>query len=225
MDFLDLLFPKHCCCCGKFGTYLCDGCRISQPLHFPQVCPKCERPAVDGRTHPGCQTPWALDGATFIFRYQKPIAQLLKQLKYRFGRDLSNLIVRWSMEELKKLSVPKSAILLPIPLHPWRDNWRGFNQAEILGQEIAHNMGWDFRNDILVRTKFRKPQTEVKESKKRRVNVRGVFSISPNAPITQLPSNLILFDDVWTTGATIKEAGKVLKRRGAKFVWALAIAR
>ncbi len=96
-------------------------------------------------------------------------------------------------------------------------------------------MGWSFRDDILVRSQLRKPQTEVKKEKERRKNVQGIFSINqslttnhPARIVTQSVAggqSLILFDDVWTTGATLKEAAKVLKRNGAKFVHALAIAR
>lgn len=204
---------------------MCEGCRQSQPLHFPQICPVCERPAVDGKTHPGCKTPFSFDGATFVLVYQPPVSLLIRRLKYNFVRDLAEAVVSWTTDELKKLRFPQDSVLIPIPLHRLRRNWRGFNQAEILGRKIAKEMGWNFRDDILVRSQFRKPQTEVKEAKKRRENVRGIFSISPNNPVTQLPSNLILFDDVWTTGATLKEATKVLKRNGAKFVHALAIAR
>lgn len=222
--FLDLLFPKRCAGCGKFGTYLCEGCRQSQRLHFRQICPVCERPAVDGKTHPGCKTPFSFNGATFVFAYQPPVSLVIRRLKYNFVRDLAEAVVSWTTDELKKLRFPQDSVLVPIPLHRLRHNWRGFNQAEILGREIAKEMGWSFRDDILVRSQFRKPQTEVKEAKKRRENVRGIFSI--NRPLNHLAMKpFILFDDVWTTGATLKEAAKVLKRNGAKFVHALAIAR
>lgn len=239
-SFFDLLFPKHCAGCGKFGNYICQKCRTSQPLHFPQICPVCERPAVDGRTHSGCKTPLALDGATFVFRYspreqgsarragsyKPPISVLLKELKYKFGRELKDVIVSWTIEGFRKQDsfFKNKPVLVPVPLHPLRENWRGFNQAEILGREIAYKMGWEYSTKILVRTKFRKPQTEVKKAEQRFSNVRGIFTI--NQPLNHITSQqFILFDDIWTTGATMKEAAKVLKRRGAKFVWALAVAR
>ncbi|MBI3290145.1 ComF family protein [Candidatus Microgenomates bacterium] len=166
-----------------------------------------------------------LDGATFIFEYKPPVSILLKQLKYRFGREILPVIGEWAIGELKKRQeLPKRAVLIPIPLHNYRYNWRGFNQAEELGRKIAQEFGWEFRNDILVRSKWRPPQTEVKKAQKRAENVRGIFSINPSAQCL-MPNHLILFDDVWTTGATIKEAAKVLKENGAKKVWGLTIAR
>lgn len=221
VSILDFLFPKKCVGCGKLGNYVCDSCKKLQGLHFPNICPICEKSSIDGRTHTGCKTPLSLDGATFIFRYQKPISGLLKQLKYRFGKDLKEIIVSWSVKELKRFYTPRNATLVPVPLHALRQNWRGFNQAEILGEEISKRMEWDYRFDILLRTKIRKEQSRLGE-KARKQNVRGIFSTSAHCLV---PSNLVLFDDVWTTGSTIKEACKVLKRKGVKFVWALTIAR
>lgn len=225
-SFFDFLFPRRCAGCGRSGAYLCISCKNLQPRHFPQVCPVCERAAIDGRTHPGCRTSLSPDGATFIFRYKPPITELLKQLKYKFGRALKDVVVSWSVEELSVQSkhLSGSAVLVPIPLHSFRRNWRGFNQSEILGEVIAKRMGWEYRDNILIRSGFRRPQTEVKVAQRRQENVRGIFSINPSAQCL-MPNNLVLFDDVWTTGATMKEAAKVLKRAGAKIVWALAIAR
>lgn len=214
---------------------MCTKCRAKQPLHWEKVCPACEKRAIGGNTHVECMAnpdpalqddiPLVLDGATFIFEYKPPISVLLKQFKYRFGRELLSVIADWSVSELERMQgLPKSAVLIPIPLHGYRHNWRGFNQAEDLGHVVAKAMGWEFRNDILIRSKWRSPQTEVKSADKRLRNVRGIFSLTPSILISQYP-NIVLFDDVWTTGATIKEAAKALKEAGAKNVWALTIAR
>lgn len=236
MSFLDIIFPKRCAGCGKMGTYLCNKCRVKQALHWEKICPVCEAKAIGGNTHVECMTEFVpdtkevvrlpvLDGATFIFQYRPPVSVLLKQLKYRFGREILPVISRWTADELKKRKeLPSRAVLVPIPLYPYRQNWRGFNQAEELGREAAKVMGWQFRNDILVRSKWRSPQTEVKSANKRLSNVQGIFSLASNILVSQYPS-IILFDDVWTTGSTIKEATKVLKEAGAKKVWGLTIAR
>lgn len=225
MGLLDLIFPKRCAGCGKLGVYVCVRCKAKQPLHWEKICPVCEKRAVGGNTHPKCMTPTTLDGATFVFEYKPPVSVLLKQLKYRFGREILPIITEWTIDELRNIQgLPKKAVLVPIPLYQYRQNWRGFNQSEELGRAVAKTMGWQFRDDVLVRSKWRSPQTEVKSADKRLSNVRGIFSVNPSAYYL-VPNNLILFDDVWTTGATIKEAAKVLKRNGARKVWGLAIAR
>ena len=120
--------------------------------------------------------------------------------------------------------LPKSAILIPIPLYWHRKNWRGFNQVEEVGKIVAERIGWGFSSDILIRKAHRRPQTELKGDKRRK-NIRGVFSFNSDYRLLKTENRpLILFDDVYTTGSTLKETGKVLKRNGAKSVWGLTLA-
>ncbi len=95
--------------------------------------------------------------------------------------------------------------------------------AELLGNKVAKSFGWKCIQDLLVRKKQTTPQAELKGDV-RRQNIRGVFGLSPNVLVSQHP-NIILFDDVFTTGSTLKEAASVLKRKGVKSVWGLTIAR
>lgn len=148
-------------------------------------------------------------------------------LKYKFAKEVAKELVYCTLEFLKNesLVLPKEDVLVPIPLYWFRGNWRGFNQSDEIGKTLARGIGLGFIPDLLIRKKFTKPQTELK-GKERRENVRGVFSLNPNYKLQITKYNsLILFDDVWTTGATIKEATKVLKRAGANKVWALTLAR
>lgn len=223
-SLLDVIFPRRCLGCGKFGGYLCERCRLSLALHKYTICPVCEKASADGRTHASCRTKYSVDGATFIFAYKSPITNLIKALKYKFGKEIVSILVDCALQEIAKLYIPpKDFSIVPIPLHERRSNWRGFNQSELIGREIAKHMGWNFRNDLLSRPRFRKPQTEVREASKRKDNVRKTFDVNKSLVINHKP--LIIFDDVWTTGSTMKEATRVLKRNGTKFVWGLTIAR
>jgi len=114
-------------------------------------------------------------------------------------------------------------MLVPIPLYWQRENWRGFNQAELLGRKLADYFGWQLRNDVLIRQKATLPQVGL-EASQRQKNIQGVFRINYNHQIPK-DFSLLLFDDVWTTGSTLKEAGGVLKRAGFKKVWGLTICR
>jgi len=89
---------------------------------------------------------------------------------------------------------------------------------------LAEKFGWQVRTDILLRHKHTKPQTDLK-GKERKVNIRGAFKINSNCKLSILNSKLILFDDVWTTGSTLRECGKVLKRIGVKEAWGLTLTR
>lgn len=114
-------------------------------------------------------------------------------------------------------------ILTVVPLHPSRLRWRGFNQAEILGRIIAEKLKIKFIPNLLIRKKPTRPQVELK-GKARRENITDAFSLVPNILISQYPK-ILLFDDVWTTGATLRVCGNILKRAGAKTVWGLTLAR
>src|SRR3989344_728193 len=81
--FLDFIFPKKCVYCGKFGQYICKDCSIKMEPIKTSICPMCERAAIDGKTHPGCQTRYSLDGLTSLYRYDGPVKSAIKRLKYK----------------------------------------------------------------------------------------------------------------------------------------------
>jgi predicted amidophosphoribosyltransferase len=127
-------------------------------------------------------------------------------------------------------------ILVPIPLHSSRYRWRGFNQSASVGKYLAAKMGWDFVPDLLIRSGKTTPQVGLNKDE-RKDNVKSAFVINPIylQPAGETPAgvhyssfivhnSIVLFDDVWTTGATMREAGKVLKMNGAKKVWGITIA-
>lgn len=227
-DFLlNFLFPRRCVNCGKIGKYICPKCFSIIQIIEKEVCPVCERPAIGGATHPGCKTKYSLDGLTSLFVYDGPIKKAVKELKYRFVTDLANELVALinlpKGSTLYKVEPYKKAILTAVPLHWWRLNWRGFNQAELLGKMIAGKLGIKFISNMLMRKRATKPQVELK-GKERQENIANVFAVSPNILISKYPS-ILLFDDVWTTGATLRTCGAVLKRAGAKMVWGVTLAR
>lgn len=212
MSLLDFLFPKRCVNCGKMGKYFCDRCRLKiRPIaDNEKICPMCGRLAFDGKTHPRCRTTYGLDGLTSFFHYQGPVQQAIKIIKYRYvsdvGKELVSLITDTELPQ---------GVLIPIPLHASRYKVRGFNQAEKLGKLLHIFM----RTDILRRTQATPPQAEIKKRNARLKNIMHVFQANIS------PEQVILFDDVFTTGATMRSAAGVLKRAGAKFVWAVTIAR
>lgn len=227
----DLIFPKKCLSCGKWGEYFCADCLNYVLLKNSRICSVCLKNSYGGKTHPGCQKPLSLDGLTSVFSYQGIIEKGIKKLKYRFitsvARDLVELFLSAIGEDKYFVSFVRreNVVLTPVPLHPRRFRWRGFNQAELLGKIIADNLGIKFISDLLKRTKQTRPQTKLKEKERLR-NVKGAFNFNSqldNLTIGQL--KVILFDDVFTTGATLRECSKVLKRKGIKKVWGLTLAR
>jgi ComF family protein len=227
---LDFLFPRRCLGCGKVGHYFCSDCLNLVLLKDQQICPVCGRASLGGLTHHFCRRPFGLDGLTSIFAYKGVVTKAIKKLKYKFVKDLAEELVELFLSfcgEEKLFSdfccLP-NVVLVPIPLHPQRLRWRGFNQAELLGKLIAKNLEIKFVPGLLLRVKNTKPQVELDKAQ-RQINIRRAFALNRNCKLKIGNWNFILFDDVWTTGATLKEAGKVLKRNGAKKVWGLTIAR
>lgn len=225
MKLLDILFPKRCVGCGRLGRYFCDSCTkmIQIILTNEAICPMCGRAALDGKTHPRCQTQYGIDGLTSFFRYNGVVRKGIKAIKYRLTFDVAsefvNLIPGPTTHNLFRQGRDGNAVIVPIPLHVSRLRERGFNQAEVLGKFLAGRLNLPMRTDILRRIKKTTPQVEMKDRDKRLKNMTGVFAAGKAA------GNIILLDDVFTTGATMRSAGSVLKRAGVRRVWAVTMAR
>jgi len=225
MGIADFLFPKKCLECGRAGSYICVSC-IDNIQTLSQVCIACGRPSIDGMTHFTCRRALGLDGLIFIWPYGGVVRKALLALKYKYAKEIAEELSEYSLSFLRKRYVllPPDPTLVSIPLYWFRKNWRGFNQTEEIGKLISQGMDWGFEPELLVRKRLKKPQTQLKKEERGK-NIRGVFSLNPHNSSFMIHDSIILFDDVFTTGSTLKEATKVLKRKGAKKVWGLTIAR
>jgi ComF family protein len=231
MHLLDFLFPKRCLACGKIGKYFCNRCvgKIRFIEQRETICPVCERSAIHGATHPSCKTQYTIDGLTSFFHYDGVIQKAVKALKYRFISDLANEFVSL-IPQSSFFLLPKSSTFVPIPLHSARLRHRGFNQAELLGRAIANKLQIPMRTEVLKRTRSTTAQVEMKDRDKRLTNMKNAFSLhSPlrlrSGQAFSIPHSMVLFDDVFTTGATMRAAANILKRAGVEFVWGITMAR
>lgn len=230
MNLLDILFPKRCVGCGKIGKYFCDRCTstIRTIESNESICPVCEKPAIDGTTHPGCKTQYCLDGLTSFFRYDGVVRKAVKAIKYRHISDLTKEFVDLippSSFQVTKLLSNQVTTLVPLPLHWLRLRDRGFNQAEALGRLLASRLHIVLRTDILRRVKMTAPQVEMKKREDRLKNMEHVFAAHADALKHRRIDAIFLFDDVFTTGATMRAAANISKRAGVKFVWGVTMAR
>lgn len=226
MAILDFIFPKRCLNCGKEGGYICENCLAKVP-RAKLVCPYCEKPSIDGMTHAKCKRVYGLDGLVSVWSYDGVVRRAILALKYKYATEIVKELSGCLVAELehKKVIFGNKVVLTPIPLYWYRNNVRGFNQSEIIGKKIAEQFAWKFTPDILERKKSGTPQAMLKGDA-RYQNIRGAFALSPDYSSNYLvPSAYVLFDDVFTTGSTLKEAASALKRKGAKSVWGLTIAR
>jgi ComF family protein len=221
MGLLDLIFPKTCLGCGREGRYLCPIC-VDKIPRAPAICPYCQHPSIDGATHINCQRELSLDGLTSIWKYTGLIRKAIVALKYKYATEIGKEISEYTIDSFKSLVLPPVHNLIPIPVYWYKENIRGFNQSIELGGKLAENLRLKFVPDLLTKRIPTPPQTGLSR-KERRKNLTGVFDVNPNYQI--LDSSYLLFDDVFTTGSTMFEATKALKRGGAKKVWGLTIAR
>ncbi len=221
MDLLDFIFPKTCVSCGKIGSYICRKCFSKIEFVGNPVCPECQRQAIGGKTHPGCKRKYGLDGLVVATKYKGPVRAAIQKVKYRFVWDIHKVLVDLVADSIWRYSLPKNVVLTSIPLFVQRKRWRGFNQAELLARDLAKRFGEKYQSDLLVRVVDTKTQVGLSREE-RKVNIKGAFKISQNSNVKS--QNFIIVDDVYTTGATMKEACKVLKRAGAGEVWAMAVA-
>lgn len=219
-SFLDFLFPKRCVSCGKVGTYICQSCFSKIDFIEKPVCPVCQRQAVGGKTHPGCQGRYRLDGLVVAARYRGPIKKTIGKVKYKWVYDIGKTLVDLLAASLWRFGIPDDLILVPIPLHKRRQNWRGFNQAEVLAKNLAKKFNVRIL-DCLDRVIETKSQVGLKRDERRK-NVKAAFKVSQMSLVKG--QMFLLVDDVYTSGATMAECCKVLKKAGAKSVWAAAIA-
>ena len=224
MAILDFIFPKTCLGCGREGKYICGNCLSKVPNARP-ICPYCKHPSIDGLTHVNCSSKLRLDGSLSVWEYESVIRKAILALKYRYATEIGNEISDYLISSLPTLVLPTVHYLTPIPIYWYKENTRGFNQSLEIGRAVAGAMDWKFIPDLLIKKQSTISQAEL-GGKARRQNLKGAFAVNPtHKSIINGLESVVIFDDVFTTGSTIKEAALVLKKNGAKGVWGLTITR
>ena len=216
------VLPLRCLLCGAAGAAgidLCADCAAELPRHR-SCCSRCALPRAPPAEQCGAcprrAPPW--DAAWAPFRYGWPLDRL--ESRYKFGADLAAgrvLATLWR-RELCPVTLPQ--LLLTVPLHRSRLRQRGYNQTLELARPLARGLGLPLHHDVLQRVRRTEAQTEL-DAVSRRRNVRGAFALHAGLA---LPPHVAILDDVMTTGATLAECARVLKRAGVQQVdvWALA---
>jgi len=151
------------------------------------------------------------------FKYQSVIS---------LQRPLSNLMIKFLKEADLFSKIDKQNILLiPIPLHKRKKRQKGFNQSELLAKTVASHFSLNFHPKILLRIKNNLPQAKINNFIERKKNTKNIFQISVSNLNLIKGKWIILIDDVYTSGATMQEAAKILKKNGAKKIIGLVLAR
>ncbi|MBI2448288.1 ComF family protein [Candidatus Microgenomates bacterium] len=148
------------------------------------------------------------------------IKKAIHHFKYEHFFDIGRILGKILAERLATEKNKEGFLIIPVPLHNLKKAQRGFNQAEILAKVVALSSDRPYLSNILVRQKYRRPQMELSREK-RLENLKGSFCWLGG---DLKRAEVILVDDVATTGATLEECAKVLKKSGAGEVWGLVLA-
>lgn len=223
--FLNILFPESCPVCQQSSSEhatapLCPECWQSIVPYEGPICKKCGKPLLsEASTICGeCLTDEpAFDWARSFGIYENILKKGINLLKYhgkkRLSKPLSNFLCY--------LDLPAAHAIIPVPVHNNRLRQRGFNQSALLGRYLAKTLQIELILNCLVKIKDTLPQVGLR-SKERNENIKRSFSVRNKDLI--VGKKILLLDDVITTGATIRECSKVLKKAGAEDIYVIALA-
>ncbi|MBP3596336.1 MAG: ComF family protein [Clostridia bacterium] len=206
---LDLFFPPVCGICGeKNQNWLCSKCKIDIEIKKKNINTKVYLKYYEE--------------ILFIFKYEEIRNEIL-QYKFSNKAYLSNMFVNIILNDKKICDKIKLYdIILSVPMTKKKKSRRGYNQTELISKKISQNLNIEYKNNVLVKEKNNLTQSSLTE-KERFENVKNVFKVQNEEIIKN--KKIILFDDILTTGATVNECAKQLKKAGAKEILVFTLAK
>lgn len=217
--FLSVLFPLFCADCGAEGSWCCNDCLEKITRNAVLFCPGCGKDSYAGRTCDKCRNTLPLEGLIAAASYADPgVRKLIKALKFDSATDVLPVLKRLSVHArgVVVATIP-DALIVPMPLYKTRERMRGYNQSELLAKELFPGQKIV---KALLRIKNTRPQAKL-QNESRFINIKGAFEAERKFN----GETIILVDDVYTTGATMNEAARILKDAGAGDIWGFVIAR
>jgi competence protein ComFC len=226
-----LLYPPVCTICGanvRADEYLCSHCESKTIRIVAPFCQTCSEPfegAITGAfTCANCaHRTIHFDAAVAVYRSRGIVRELIHDFKYRRQIYLRHLVARWLCSAMndERLRARRFNIIIPVPLHPARQRERGFNQATLLAELLSAEISIQSK-PLLERIRYTTTQTALDRAE-RMENLHDAFRLRKNTDVRGL--QVLLIDDVLTTGSTLSECARVLKRAGAISVYAATAAR
>lgn len=229
---LELIYPSKCPFCGEIVSAgkkhstehngICKACREKLPYIGEVRCMCCGKPLTDPAEEYcyDCtrQKHLFADGKS-LWVHKDAVENAVYAMKYQnrriygqtFGKEMAEHFLSYLWER-------KITLIVPVPLHSRRKRKRGFNQAEIVAKVLSENTGIAMDAGAVKRIKATSPQKELGDKGRKR-NIRGAFAVQKNVK----GENIVLIDDIYTTGSTLDEAARVLKKAGAENVYFLTV--
>jgi ComF family protein len=208
---IQALLPQQCLLCGDSSSHspLCQNCLNDLPKLSAASCPVCASPTFNGEICGHClQHPPAFDATIAAFNYAFPIDALLKALKYRGELSVAKIAADAIIDSLPTGYAPD--LIIPMPLHPQRLRERGFNQVVEISRQIAQGIPCELSLNTAMRMRHAEPQASLPLNKRAK-NVKGAFAVNRDVG----GKRIALIDDIMTSGASLNELAKTLKKAGA----------
>jgi ComF family protein len=226
---LDFCYPRLCAVCEAAGTYatqVCPDClEALKKLETAPACEKCAMPlATQGAPCPHCASKgvYPFDRIVRLGIHQEPLRNLIHQIKYRGQWPLAEFLAdRLVAQPRAREVLSGNKVLVPVPLYPWRQISRGYNQAEIVARRIGRVCKIKVA-PALVRLQNTETQTHIHSKDIRYENLRDAFGLMRPRPVRG--RHVVLVDDVMTTGATLTWAARTLAEANPASISAVVIA-
>lgn len=215
---LDVIAPESCLVCQREGSILCSWCAPDACLPLPSRCVACQAQTTNFATCPKCRPKTQLTRVWVATEYTATAKELVKALKFGYKRSAAEPIAKYMHRACE--FVPKETIIMPIPTASLRVRQRGFDHAFLIAKHFAR------ANNHSVNTSLKRlgQSRQVGSTRSDRLQqLKGAFVVTKPQEIRG--KSVILIDDVFTTGATLKTASMTLKQAGAKSVSAIVFAQ
>ena len=228
---IDLIVPNSCFSCSskisQNGGLLCEECSTGLEKYtlsdrFFEAKKRGIRVST-GKPAQHVLQNLLIDSCYSVFNYKDQIRDLIHYMKYREYTRISGFFADSLIHFLEK-DRPYQRIdwVFPVPLHQVRKRDRGFNQSELIAAKISKHFSWNYATDVVRRNRNTKSQYSL-DSMRRHNNVQRAFSVDKNSNLADL--DVLIVDDILTTGATVNAITEVLKNKGASRVHVLTVAR
>ncbi len=226
-DFVDVIFPPRCFICEKKTNteIICVECKEKIKPLTPPLCRLCSREMREKDTYicNNClKKKVSYDRVISCFIYDEPLKNLIHLAKYKYYDYIMKFLSLMMIKHISKLnfSFADYNLIVSVPSHPLRLREREYNQSIILAENASKFLKIPFKNGIIYCKKYRPSQSSLKKETRLK-NVKNNFSVKEDLT----GKNIIIVDDVATTGSTLSECAKALKERGANKVLGLTLAK
>ncbi len=221
---LELLYPSTCIFCGEIcKSGICESCRMKVTEIQEPRCKKCGKP-IDSMEVEFCfdcqKTEFCYEQGRSLWLHKEPVQSAIYAFKYKNRRVYGEVFAREMARKFEQLVREwEIELIVPVPIHKKRRRIRGFNQAEILAEELGKSWKIPVEHSLVVRNKDTKPQKELGQWSRKK-NLKKAFSIVKRM---EKNKNILIIDDIYTTGSTIHSMAEILKKAGNEKIYFLTI--